>query len=208
MQRPPRTNIYPLLAAILFAAGCTSSGTTQSQNYPDRDNASFSNFLVIGIAGNYDSRAQFERTVVSGLRFRGSSASAYYVVAGGNKPITREAVKNAIDSGGFDAVVVTRVLDRDEDVSVKDTVTGTKATTKGGSLVNLFRYDYEDMDEPMSLDIKSQATFSVELYSAASEEMVWSFELVSSRSDNVGKIVDETAATVVNRLERDDLIAR
>jgi hypothetical protein len=109
------------------------------------------------VAGNYTNRAYFERSVVSGIRAKGSSASAFHVVAGGNKPVTREAVRDAIESGGFDAVLVSRVLDTNTDLDVKSAVTGTKVTRKDGGVVDLFRYDYEELEEPMSLRLISIA---------------------------------------------------
>ena len=87
--------LLALVFSLAIFVGCASSGTSGS----DSDaNASFRNFLVVGVAGDYNSRAQFERTVVSGLRAEGASASAYHVVVGGNKPLTRDAVKAAIDA--------------------------------------------------------------------------------------------------------------
>ena len=64
--------------AMVAVSGCASSGDTAAG--PSR----FSNFLVIGVAGNYDSRAQFERVVVSGLRAEGVAARPYHLVAGDN----------------------------------------------------------------------------------------------------------------------------
>jgi hypothetical protein len=160
------------------------------------------------VAGNYTNRAYFERSVVSGIRAKGSSASAFHVVAGGNKPVTREAVRDAIESGGFDAVLVSRVLDTDTDLDVKSAVTGTKVTRKDGGVLDLFRYDYEELDEPMSLELKTKVNIATELYSAASEQKVWSIDSVSSATENVGQLIEDEAENVVKRLDRDDLIAQ
>jgi len=157
---------------------------------------------VIGVAGHYDSRAQFERSVVSGIKATGASASAYHVAAGGNKPVTRDLVRDAIARGAFDAVVVTRVLDADSDVTVKSTVTGTKVTRKDGGVLDLFRYDYEELDEPLSLTIDMKITFSTELFSAATETLVWSTESKGPRADHIGELIDDTAESVVKQLDR------
>jgi hypothetical protein len=192
-----------LTAITLSASGCTATSTQTDLNTKD---ASFSRFLIIGVAGDYDSRAQFERSVVSGLRAKGSTASAYYVVVGGNKPVTREAVKEATVSGGFDAVVITRVLDTDTDVDASNTVAGAKATHKDGGVLNLFRYDYEELNEPLAVEFNTRITFSTELYDANSEQLVWSVESTGSRQKNIGILIDETAATVVKQLDRNKLI--
>ena len=201
-----RKGLFPLAFAALAASGCAATSTTGAD--PDLARISYSNFLIIGVAGDYNNRAYFERSVVSGIRAKGSSARAFHVVTPGNKPVTREAVKDAIESGGFDAVVVTRVLATDSDLDVKGAVTGTKVTRKDGGVLDLFRYDYEDLDEPMSLELNTKVTLTTEVYSAASEQMVWSLDSVSSATENVGKLIDDAAANVVKRLDRDDLIGR
>ena len=143
---------------------------------------------------------------MSGLRAEGSAASAFYVVTGGNNPVNRDTVREALSSGAFDAVVLTRVVSTDADVDIRSTVTNTKVTRKDGGVLDLFRYDYEDTDDPLSLQINTKATFATEVYDVASEEMMWSFDFVSSRSDNLGKLIEDTAAAVVSRLDREDLI--
>ncbi len=195
-----------LLAASAVATGCASTSTTSASPGPAK--AAYSNFLVIGVAGDYTNRAYFERKVVSGIKAKGSSASAFHVVAGGNKPLTREAVKDAIETGGFDAVVVTRVLDTILDLDVKDAVTDTKVTRKDGGALDLFRYDYEELDEPMPIVTSAQVTFAIELYDATSEQMTWSTESIGQRSENIGVLIDETAATVVKQLDRNNFIGQ
>jgi hypothetical protein len=195
-----------LIAVSAVTIGCSATDTTSANSGLAK--AAYSNFLVIGIAGSYDSRAHFERTAVSGLRAEGAAASAYHVVVGGNKPINRESVQAAIQSGGFDAVVVTRALDTDTDVGARSAVTGTKVTRKDGGVLNMFRYDYEEMNEPLDIQINTRVTFATELYDAASEELVWSNESESRKFDNVGLLIEDTAATVVRLLERNDFIGR
>jgi hypothetical protein len=195
-----------LIAVSTVAAGCASTSTTSAS--PNLAKVSYSNFLVIGVAGDYNNRAYFERSVVSGIKAKGSSARAFHVVVPGNKPVTREAVKKAIESGGFDAVLVSRVLDTDTDLDVKDAVTGTKVTRKDGGMLDLFRYDYEDLDEPISLELTTKVNIATELYSTAGEQKVWSIESVSSATENVGQLIEDAAENVVKRLSRDDLISR
>jgi hypothetical protein len=202
-------NAFVFLASgIILCAGCAASSSPATQADPGLEDASYSNFLVIGVAGDYNNRAYFERSVVSGIRAKGSSARAFHVVAPGNKPLTREAVKVAIESGGFDAVLVSRVLDTDTDLDVKNSVTGTKVTRKDGGVLDLFRYDYEDLHEPMSLELKTKVKIATELYSAASEQKVWSIDSVSSATENIGQLIEDAAENVVKRLDRDDLISR
>jgi hypothetical protein len=202
----PRKSLFLLIPIAIFASGCAATSTTGAD--PDLTNGSYSNFLVIGVAGDYNSRAQFERATVSELRRKAASASTYHSVVGGNKPITPEEVRAAVQSGNFDAVLVTRVLDTQTDLKVNKDREEIDATPIGGRLVNLFRYNYNDYKNPGSIDLKTTVTLASELYSAATEEIVWSMEQTSKGETNLGLLIDETATTVVSRLDRDDLIGR
>jgi len=200
-----RKGSFLLALAAVVANGCAATGADSG---PQMDETSFSNFLVVAVAGNYNSRAQFERATVSELRKKNASASTYHSLVSGNNPITPDEVRAAVKSGNFDAVLVTRVLDTQTDLTVNKDREETDATPIGGKLVNLFRYNYSDYKNPGSVDLKTSVTLATELYSVTTEEIVWSMEQTSKGETNLGLLIDETAATVVKRLDRDDLISR
>ncbi len=199
--------VIMLASMSILLAACAAS-TRVAKTYSDDAYAksSFSNFLVIGVAGNYSSRAQFERTVVSGLRAEGASASAYYSVVQGNAPISRDAVLGAVQSGSFDAVLVTRVIGQQTDVEVKSGSAGAKATTIGGRPINFFRYNYEELNEPQSINFNTTVVLETELFSSADEKMIWAIEASSTDAAVVGVLINNTATSIVSRLRRDGLI--
>jgi len=198
-----------LASVLVLLAGCATS-TKVASTYTDDayTDVSFKNFLVIGVAGDYNSRAQFERTVVSGLRSEGASASAYYTVVKGNDPISRKAVVAAAQSGNFDAVLVTRVVGQQTNVDVESGSAGAKASTVGGRPINFLRYDYEELNEPESISFTTTVVLSSELFSSADEKMIWAVEVSNSDAPNAGVLIDDTAASIVSRLAKDRMIAR
>ena len=120
------TGQFSLARIIVIAVGIigvTACGTATGPNviktlhHKGYNGVSFSNILVIGVASDYTSRAQFERTVVSELKRSGTSATAYHTVVGNNPPLTRDGIVDAVGTHGFDAVLLTRVkgfLDEEE----------------------------------------------------------------------------------------------
>lgn len=193
-------------ALLLFAACSATTKVTKTFEDPAFDSVSFDNFLVIGVAGDYDGRAQFERTLVSRLRSQGASASAYYSIVGGNEPLSRDAVLGVVQENGFDAVLVTRVISQQSDVSVASGSSEVSATTVGGRPINFFRYDYDVINEPDAISITRTVVLGTELFSAADEKLVWSIESTSPARDNIGQLIDDTADTIAARLTRDHLI--
>jgi hypothetical protein len=197
--------------ALVFLSGLLTACTASTQSVvddADRGGPPFGNFVVIGIAGDYDSRAQFERELAGGLRRAGAAATTYYSIIGSNSPITPNDVRAAVKSGDFDAIIVMRVLDTKVDLEVQKDRAVTDATPIGGRLVNLFRFNYTDYSKPGAIDLKTTITFAIELYDVAREDIVWSIESSSRGETNLGLLIDRTAESVVKRLERERLIKK
>ena len=192
-----------LVIATCMLAACGGTSTVTADADSDKQ---FGNFVVIGIAGDYDTRAHLERQVVSQLRREGAQASTYYSVVGGNKPVTREDVRGVIGEHGFDAVLAIRRVDSNVEMKVTKSRTAIDATPIGGRFLNLFRSDYKDYTNPGSIDLAARATLAVELYDVTSQDIVFSFDHETRQDTDIGLLIDQTAAAVVRRLDREKLI--
>lgn len=195
-----------MLALTIAAAACSAPTRTTSSATTDHAGKRFSNFLVIGVAHDYEGRAMFERKLARQLRAEGVDATAYYSVIGGNEPIDRESIEKLVAVEGYDAVLISRVLNRESDASVKSGSAGAKAIRKDGRPINLFRYDYEELNEPMMLNVDLTVTLSTELFETAGQEMIWSIESTISGKDMLEELVDDASETIVRRLKRDRLM--
>jgi len=203
----PATFVFAAL--LLLNAGCASTSTVSKVfEEPQYKNASFSNVLVIGVADDYDARAQFERQVVAGIRASGAGATAYYTVIGHNPAVTRSDVSNAIRSRNFDAVLMTRVKGQESSVSVKRGSSETKTTRRNENAFDLFRYDYEVLNEPDRVEVNTTVVLVTELYAAADEKKVWAIESSSFYKSDVSAIIDSEVDAIVSRLRRDRMIGR
>lgn len=191
---------------LLLAAAAVSGCATSGESSPGQEK--FDNLLVIGIAGTWDSRAQFERGVVSGLRAEGVGARSYIQIAGNPKAPTRDDVLAVIAEYDFDAVLVTRVLGTAASAAERSTTTSPKVTRKDSGFMKLFRYDYEEISDPAALEVNMEVNFVTELYSSAAEEIVWSSQTKAPKSDSVAVLIDESARLVVRNVRRSGKLAR
>ena len=197
------------LFAVMLSSGCaTAPASSGGESSPGQGETAFGNYLVLAIADNYNNRAQFERTVVSKLKAENAEATAYYVAAGGNTPVDKDAVADVLATGDYDALLVTRVLAAASEAEIKPGSAAAKATRRDGGPLDFFRYDYEELDEPAALELSTEATLSVELYRATDTTRVWSTELTSKDESNIGAMIDDVADKVVTRLARDRRISR
>ena len=208
------TSLRSISVACCFAAvaGLTacSSAPTVTPVFQDEAFAShrFDNILVVGVSADYTNRAQFERTLASGLRSKRIYAAAYHTVTPGSDAISREAIVRALDTNGFDAVLVTRILDQGQSVEVSQGSSTAKASTIGGGPLNLFRYDYEELNEPGGIDVNLNARLSSELFAAEEGAMIWSIQLETEGAENIGVLIDDISGRIIDAVEDAGYLAR
>ena len=173
------------------------------------ENVSFSNALVIGVAGNYETRAQFERAMAAELNVSGVAGTAYYAVIGRNRAITRSDVSDAVRARGFDSVILTRIVSQQSVVTEESGASTAKATRRDADTpIDLFRYDYEVLNNPTQINIASTVVLSTEVFSAADEKRIFAMETTISAKQDVRLLVDEAAQKIVAHLRRDGIIGR
>lgn len=208
MRRIHQRSLFLALAALSAGiSGCSAStGNMSTEGASSHEGTRFNNILVIGVANNYEGRSRFERKLTSELRAAGADATALYIAAGGNKPIVREAIEELVKTNGYDAVLISRPLNRDSDASMKSGSAATKAVRKDGGGIDLFRYDYEELNEPKTWIVDFSITISTELFAASGSQKVWSHETNVSKKETLEDLINEASEKIVRRLKRDRLI--
>ena len=197
-------------AGLLSLLGACSSALSTVKTFEDPEyaNASFNKILVIGVAGSYNNRARWERTMVSRISAQGSSASAYYSVIGRDQEITRDNVFNAVRANGFDAVLLTRVQSNDSNVTVKRGASTAKVSRMDDRPIDFFRYDYEVLNNPETINVARTVVLLTELFAANDEKRIWAIESTVSDKENVTYLIEDVVDMVVGQLRKDRLIGR
>ncbi len=112
-------------------------------------------------------------------------------------------------SRSFDAVLLTRVISQQADVSVQAGSSETKVTRKSADrAIDLFRYDYDELSEPDTFNISSTVVLSAEMFSAADEKRRWAIESTIANKEHVGQIIESAADIIMSQLRKDNLIGR
>ena len=200
-----------LVAAMTSIGACSSTSIKTATTFeePGYEDASFSNVLVIGVAGSYDTRARFEREMANALNSSGVSGTAYYSVIGRNKDITRSDVTDAVRARGFDSVILTRVTSSQSEVTEKRGASTAQAARKDAdNLVNLFRYDYEVLNNPSTINVASTVVLLTEVFSAAEEKRVFAMETTVSDKENISFLVDEAVSNIVSHMQKNGTVGR
>lgn len=210
MRRFDQRSLYIALAILsVFVSACaTTTGTVSTSGAARDDIAPFNNILVIGVANDYESRTRFERSLASELRASGTSATALFVAANGNKPIERAAIDELVKSNGYDAVLISKPLSRDTTTEMKAGSAGAEATRRDGGVLDLFRYDYEELNEPATWSVGLNVTISTELFAADNSRKIWAAETQVSSSESLEALINEASEKIVHGLRKDKLISK
>jgi hypothetical protein len=205
-----KNKVATIIAAIaigLIASGCAaSSSITKTYEDPAVSGTSYQNILVAAATLSYENRAAFERKMSARLMAAGVNAAPLYQIGGGNKPIDRDLILEVVQAGGFDAVLFTRTIDSQTNITKSTGQTTVDPNRKSDSVVNLFRYDYEENTDPDYNSLTASATVSTELYAVSTETKVWEARSELAKRDSVALLIDDAVSLLMGALERDKLL--
>ncbi len=207
MHRHPRLTLT--IATLFVLSACsTTSVTTSTFDGPKYSGPAFSKALIIGVADNYSDRAEFERALASELRSGKAEATPIHTVVERNTEINRETLETLIAKHGFDSVLITQVVNREAAPQLKEGSSETKVVRKGGSVIDLFRYDYEEINEPDQLTLAVDIIIMSELFSAATSSGVWAVESDIPEHNSTRALIADAVDAVAGAVRKDRLIAK
>ncbi len=200
MQKPNRVNLLSLFAVMAMAGACgTTSGGNIIKTVHDIEGAApFGNLLVISLAGDLPTRAQFEQAVAAAISGDEALATPYYTVVGRQPQLTRNILSNVVRARDFDAIILTRMQGQER--------AGLAVNRPTGGLFDWYGYDYEELNIPTSIKTGSTVSFIVEVYDARAEKKVWAIESLIFDSKTVASVVSEQAVAISAEILKDGLV--
>ena len=188
------------LTLVLGACASTPDPATVIRTAYNPGINGYENILIISVAGDYASRAAFERDL-SGSITRGEvTGSPYYTVVGRRPQLRRALIHDAIRGREFDAVLFTRRKGQEQQELAP--------TRPVGPAFDLFGYDYDELNRDVSIEEARAHTFITELYDTATQRKVWAIEALSVSKQSAEELLAEQVLTVASQLREDGLLGR
>ena len=204
-----RANSLILTCALVSAcAGSTQmTATWHDEAYKRR---SFDRILVVGVTDDQFRRRGFESAVVDALAGKRTEAVSSIEIMDADTALSDASVDAAGDQIQADAVLITRLTNTTVKAKQIDSRVDVQAQAKGGNIVDFFRYDYKDVEDPGYLQAKISFVLSSNLYETAGGTLVYSIETVTSDKNTdyntvVFDIIENTSVKIGQRLRRDGL---
>jgi hypothetical protein len=207
------------LIALSTLTACSKTTTSFSQSYrnPGYEETVFKNVLVIAIAQDQDGRQAFEDALVSAVANEGGSAEASIGVLPHEEQLTEDQLHAAIDAGGFDGVLLSRLMSVDKDSEYTPPKKYNNPRTRYypaspgwgygyGGFYGFYGTTFAEVHEPGYFETSTTLTLETNLYSVATNELVWTGRSETIDPDSVEDARASVTEAVAKKLKAERLI--
>lgn len=207
--------VFLVAIAALTACSKTKTSVPQSWRNPGYEQTVFKKLFVIGVAENQENRKAFEDAFAKAIVDAGGAAQPSWGVLPESTQLSEDRVRAAIQGGGFDGVLITRLLSVDKDQEYTPASTYNKPRTQYyaggygygyGGYYGFYGTTYAKVHEPGYF--KTSTTFRLEtnLYSVATNGLVWSGQSDTVNPESIPDARASMTAAVAKKLKEEKLI--
>lgn len=203
------------LTACAFAA-CKTTDTNFSQSYrnPGYEETVFKKILVIAVASDQESRQAFEDALSSAI---GGAARSSIEVLPKDEQISEDELHAAINAGGFDAVLLSRLLsvEKSQDYTPPKKYNNPRTryypASPGwgygyGGFYGFYGTTFAEVHEPGYFDTSTTLKLETNLYSVATNELVWTGQSETVDPESIDDARESITSAVANKLRAERLI--
>lgn len=213
------THFAVLCGSLLALAACKTTSTNFSQSYrnPGYEGTFFKKVMVIGVAQDQKGRQAFEDALVSAIVAEGGSAEASIGVLPHEEQISEDQLHAAIDAGGFDAVLITRVLSVDKSQEYTPPKAYNNPETRYypassgwgygyGGYYGFYGTTFAEVHEPGYFETSTTVKLETNLYSVATNELVWTGQSETVDPESIDDARSSMTHAVAKKLKAERLI--
>lgn len=211
----PTPFLFTLALCLLAACSKTTTSISQSYRNPGYEQTVFKKLFVIGVAQNQESRQAFEDAFANAINGQGGSAEASWGHLPKSEQLTEDEIRSAVEAGGYDGVLITRLLAVDKDQQYTPASTYSNPQTRyyagGGGLYGYGFYGfygttYATVHEPGYFKTSTTVRVETNLYSLATDALVWTGQSATVDPTSIADVRESMTAAVAQKLKEEKLI--
>ena len=205
---------------LLTLTACNKAATTSfSQSYrnPGYEETVFKRILVIAVSEDEEGRKSFEDALASALAGQGATAAPSYTVVPHSDQVSEEELHGLIESSGIDGVLLTRLVSVDKDSEYVPPKKYNNPQTRYypgglgmgygyGGYYGFYGTTYAAVHTPGYFDTNTTLTLESNLYSVATNELVWTGQSETIDPDSIEDARESVTAAVAQKLKAERLI--
>jgi hypothetical protein len=194
-------------AAALFIGACTpKTKLGASWRDPDYTKGRIKKIFVLGIAVDEERRKVFENQFVTTFRNAGVAAEASHTLIPGETQPTKELIVATLEGKGFDAVIVTRLIDVDLNYNRSPGGYYALPADYYNSLYGYYGQAYQVIQAPDYVEYKAVYSLETNLYEYASEKLIWTVQSQAVRKESAYDSIRTFTSKVFERLKKDGFV--
>ena len=204
-NRPTSISRTALLGIAVLAACGTVTKIPNAWRNPAHEGMPFQKIFVIGVGKNEGNRRLFEDRFAAVLSGQGGVASPSYGALAQSERLTEEQVRGAIEGGGYDGVIVSRLLGVEEETEYVPPRTYT-APRRYGGYYNYYGTTWDTVHEPGYFTTHTIVRLETNLHDVGTGELAWSGQSETFDPSSLTDIIDSVTQAVAKRLGEERLI--
>lgn len=219
MTKTQPNKLFIFLVALSALAACSKTTTNISQSYrnPGFEETVFKQVLVIGVSSSEEGRQAFENAFAKAITEAGGGAQASWGVLPKETQLEEDELRAAIEAGGFDGVLVTRLLSVDKDQEYVEPKAYNNPRTRyyaggggrglyGRGFYGFYGTTYATVHEPGYFETSTTFRLETNLYSVATDGLVWTAQSETVDPESIPDARASMTAAVAKKLKEERLI--
>jgi len=196
--------VLALLAGVACATKTTLSNVWRSESYPG---GTMQRILVIGVAKSEANRRSFEDGFAAALALENVDAVASYELLPGHERLSKASIQDAISGRGFQGVLVTRLLNVDEQTTYVPPSTYVRPGYYGRGMYGYYGSSWDVVHNPGYTITETIVRLETHLYGARTADLVWAAHSDTFDPSSSADIVDSVTKKLSRRLAADGMLA-
>jgi len=217
VNKPQLRTLLTFLVAASALAACSKGTTTtipQSYRNPGYGDTVFKKLCGIGVAENHESRQAFEDALAKAIAAQGGTAQVSWQLLPQATQLSEEQIREAIEGGDFDGILITRLLSVDKERDYKPGSTYMNPRTRyypggyayGYGYYGFYGTTYAQVHEPGYFETSTTIKLETNLYSVATSDLVWSGQSDTVDPKSIADARQSMTAAVAKKLKEEKLI--
>ena len=196
-----------LATTVMLAAmyGCATSELTNTWKDPKYGGGPVKKVMVVGISKQASVRRTFEDTFAEMLRAKGVEAVPSYTVVPEEGQMTEDKLRAAVKQSGADAVLITRMVEKQTDTQVSappPPIGAYRRTSYSGYYSSAWAGYYE----PVTVQEFHYVVTETTLFVAEHPEPVWSGTTRTMESNDIRAATEGFAKPMIAAMKKEKLI--
>ena len=198
------------LATTLTVAGCVMTKLPETTvdrvaRAPELPNAPYERVLIIGIAARGASAREFEEELANELSNRRTYAFGYRRAAS-RADIQEDVVRSIVETNDADAIVIVSARFVDAEKVTTEEHVDVNARPIGGSLVDFFRYDYEEYTVPARSGYRLKVQFNTDMFDTENEKRIYSVTSSGDMAETSSEVIVAESQEIASRMRKDRMV--